>query len=327
MNHSALFRIVGLLTAAVLCASAQAQKDPTRSFPDKPIHVIVGYAAGGANDLVARVFGSKLTEGLGQPVIVENKTGAAGMISVEYVTKARPDGYTLLFAASSMFTSNPVMFKRVPYTLSDVVPISTVVTYPFFVMVSASLPIQSIKELVERLKAKPEDANASGAAGIHQLAFELFKSQTGTRGEYIPYRSTTESINAVIAGEALMTIADAAAASGALRSGRVRGLAVTSPKRLASYPDIPTVAELGFPELEMGSWMGLVAPAGTPMSIVKKLQEEVNRIIKMADFRERMSVLQVNPEENTSEQFTAMISSDLARWRAVAKAGNIEPAN
>jgi tripartite-type tricarboxylate transporter receptor subunit TctC len=325
MNVSALFRIVGLLTAAVLFTSAQAQEDPAKGYPNKLIRLVVGFAAGGANDLVARVFGPKLAEGLGQPVIVENRTGAAGMISVENVTKAKPDGYTLLFAASSMFTSNPVMFKKVPYTLSDVVPISTVVTFPFFVMVSSSLPIQSIKELVEQLKAKPGGANASGAAGIHQLGFELFKSQTGTRGEYIPYKSTTQSINAVMAGEVLMTVADAGAASGALRSGRVRALAVTSPKRLASYPAVPTVAELGLPDLEMGSWMGLVAPAGTPMPIVRMLQEEVNRIVKMPDFRERMSMLQVDPEGNTSEQFTAMISSDLARWRVVAKASNIEP--
>ena len=325
MNLSALFRIVGLLIAAVLFTSAQAQEDPAKGYPNKLIRLVVGFAAGGANDLVARVFAPKLAEGLGQAVIVENRTGAAGMISVEHVAKARPDGYTLLFAASSMFTSNPVMFKKVPYTLSDVVPISTVVTFPFFVMVDAFLPIQSIRELVERLKAKPEGANASGAAGIHQLGFELFKSQTGTRGEYIPYKSTTQSINAVIAGEVLMTVADAGAASGALRSGRVRALAVTAPKRLASYPDIPTVVELGLPDLEMGSWMGLVAPAGTPMTIVRALQEEINRIVKSPDFKQRMSTLQVDPEGNTSEQFTAMISSDLARWRAVAKASNIEP--
>lgn len=314
---------LSLVTAAVLSTSVSAQEDPAKSYPDKMIRLIVGYAAGGANDLVARVFGPKLAEGLGQPVIVENRVGAAGMISVDHVAKSRPDGYTLLFAASSMFTSNPVMFKKVPYTLSDVVPISTVVTFPFFVMVSATTPIQSVKELVEHLKAKPGGANASGAAGIHQLGFELFKNQTGTRGEYIPYKSTTQSISAVMAGEVLMTVADAGAASGALRSGKVRALAVTSPARLASYPGIPTVAELGYPELEMGSWMGLVAPAGTPAAIIRKLQDEINRIIKLPDFRERMSVLQVSPEGNTSEQFTAMIATDLARWRAVAKAANI----
>lgn len=316
---------LSLVTATMLSTSVSAQDDPAKNYPDKMIRLIVGYAAGGANDLVARVFGPKLAEGLGQPVIVENRTGAAGMISVEYVAKARPDGHTLLFAASSMFTSNPVMFKRVPYALADFTPISTVVAFPFFIMVSSSQPIQSVKELVEHLKAKPGGANASGAAGIHQLGFELFKNQTGTRGEYIPYKSTTQSINAVMAGDVLMTVADAGAASGGLRSGKVRAVAVTSPTRLASYPDIPTVAELGYPDLEMGSWMGLVAPAGTPQPIIKKLQEEINRIVKMPDFRERMSVLQVNPEGNTSDQFTAMISSDLVRWRAVAKAANILP--
>ncbi len=327
MNHSALFRIVGLLTAAVLFSSAQAQKDPAKSYPDKPIHVIVGYAAGGGNDLVARIISQKLAEELGQPVIVENKTGAAGMISVEYVTKAKPDGYTLLFAASSMFTTNPVMFKKVPYTLSDVVPISTVVTYPFVLVVSASQPIQSVKELVEYLKANPQRANFSGAAGIYQLAFELFKSRTGTRGEYIPYKGSNECVNAVMAGEVLMTVAYGESLSGTLKGGKVRGLAVTSRERLASYPDISTVAEAGFPEFEMGSWMGLLAPAGTPMPIVRKVQEEVNRIVKTKVFKERMNALDFNPEGNTSEQFAAMITSELARWRAVAKATNIEPAN
>lgn len=328
MKKREFFKHLGVLS--VLCAVGVMAAAPVwaqQDYPNKPIRLIVGYAAGGANDLVARVFGAILAEGLGQPVIVENKTGAAGMIGVEHVTKARPDGYTLLFAASSMFTSNPVMFKKVPYTLSDVVPISTVVTYPFFIMVNASSPVQSIKELIEHLKAKPEGVNASGAAGIHQLAFELFKNQTGTRGEYIPYKSTTQSINAVIAGDALMTIADAGAALGALKGGKVRALAVTSRERLASFPNTPTVAEAGFPGLEIGSWMGLIAPAGTPMPIVRKLQEEVNRIATTILFKERMSALEVNPEGNTSEQFAAMITSDLARWRAVAKASNIEPAN
>lgn len=327
MMHSVLFRMMGIAIAAALFTSAQAQKDPTKSYPDKPIHVIVGYGAGGSNDLVARVLGAKLAEGFGQPVIVENKTGAAGMIGVEYVTKAKPDGYTLLFAASSMFTTNPLFFEKVPYTSNDIAPVSAVINFPFVVMVSAALPIYSIKDLVEHLKAKPESANGSGAAGNHQLAFELFKKQTGTRAQYIRYRATTESINAVVAGEVLMTIADAGGASAALRSGKVRGLAVTSSNRLATYPDIPTVIELGYPELEMSAWQGLAAPAGTPMPIVKKLQEEVNRIVKTTEFKERMNALELNPVQSTSEQFAALITSDVARWRAVAKASNIKPTN
>lgn len=327
MNKSALHRIAGLLTAAVLLTSAQAQDDLAKNYPDKPIRVIVGYAAGGANDLVARVVSQKLSEGLGRPVIVENKTGAAGSIAAKYVAEANGDGYTLLFAPSSMFTTNPVMFKKVGYSLSDFMPISTAVTYPFVLVVSASQPIQSVKQLVEHIKANPQNANFSGSAGVFQLAYELFKSQTGTSGEYITYKGTNQAVTAVIAGEVLMTMADGGPLSGALKGGKVRGLAVTSRERLASYPEIPTVAEAGFPKLEMGSWMGLLAPAGTPMPIVRKLQEEMKRIVHTTVFKERMNAIEVKPEVNTSEQFAAMITSDLTRWRAVAKASNIEPAN
>ncbi|HWP10345.1 MAG TPA: tripartite tricarboxylate transporter substrate binding protein, partial [Ramlibacter sp.] len=230
-----------------------------------------------------------------------------------------------LFAPSSMFTTNPVMFKKLPYALGDFVPVSTAVTYPLILVVGASQPHQSAKDLVDYLKKNPGKSNFAGAAGLFQLAFELFKTQTGTQGEYITYKGTNQSVTAVMTGEVLMTMADAGPVAGALKGGKVRGLAVTSRERLAAYPNIPTVGEAGFPGLEMGSWMGLMAPAGTPMPIVRKLQNEVNRIAKSAAFKERMTALEVNPEGNTSEEFASMINADLARWRAVAKASNIEP--
>jgi tripartite-type tricarboxylate transporter receptor subunit TctC len=325
MKHSLSFRILGLLTALLALASAHAQDSAAKAYPDKPIRVIVGYAPGGGNDLVARILSQQLSEGMGQPVVVENKPGAAGAIAASFVAKANPDGYTLLFAPSSMFTTNPVMSRKLPYSLGDFVPVSTAVTYPLILVVGASQQAQSAKDLVEYVKANPKQANFAGAAGLFQLAFELFKSQTGTNGEYITYKGTNQSVAAVMTGEVLMTMADAGPVAGALKGGKVRGLAVTSRERLASYPNIPTVAEAGYPGLEMGSWMGLLAPAGTPMPIVRKLQQEVNRIVKSAAFKERMNSLEVNAEANTSEEFAAMISSDLARWRAVAKASNIEP--
>jgi tripartite-type tricarboxylate transporter receptor subunit TctC len=325
MNHPFLFRLLCLATALVSFASAQAQDNPAaKNFPDKSIHVIVGYAAGGANDLVARVLSQKLGEALGQAVVVENKVGASGSIAAAYTAKANPDGYTLLFAPSSMFTTNPVMFKKLPYALSDFAPISMVATFPLFVVVGSSQPFQSTKDLVEYLKINPKKANFAGAAGIHQLAFELFKSQTGTTGEYIAYKGTNQSVAAVMTGDVLMSMADAAGVAGQLKSGQVRGLAVTSRERLTSYPNIPTVAEAGYPGLEMGSWMGLLAPAATPAPIVKKLQQEVNRIVKTAAFKERMNSLELKPETSTPEEFALMINSELARWRAVAKASNIE---
>lgn len=320
-----LLVVASCMGAVSLTTSVRAQGDPAKSYPSRAVQLIVGYAAGGANDTVARVMAPKLSEALGQPVVVENRTGAAGMIGVVHVAKANPDGHILLFAASSMFTTNPVMFKEVPYTLNDFAPISTAVTFPFFVVVSASQPIQSIKDLGDYMKANPRKANNSGAAGVHQLAFELFKSQTGAPGEFVGYKGTNESVAAVMGGNVLMTIADAGGVAPQLKGGKVRALAVTTPKRSAGFPDVPSVAELGYPKMEMSSWMGLLAPAGTPMPIVRKLQEEVKKIVESAYFRERMTALHVDPESSTPQEFGRLITTGLAQWQAVAKTSNIAP--
>ena len=321
-------RWAGLALAAALSVPAPAQVDPARGYPDKPIHVIVGFAAGGGTDVIARLVGLKLSESLGQSVVVDNKTGASGILSADFVAKSRPDGYTLLMAPSAVFTTNPIMFAKLPYSPTrDFVPISRAVVFPLFLVVSASQPIRSVKELVEYIKANPRKANYGGSAGIFQLALELFKLRTGTQVEYIPYKGTNESVNAVMAGDVLMIMADAGPVSGALKGGKVRGLAVTSPARMASFPDIPTMAEVGIPDMFIQSWMGFFAPVGTPAAIVRKLQDEVNRILRLPDIGERLSALQVEPAGNTSEEFAQLIATDLARWRAIASSANIKPAN
>jgi len=323
--RNALLVIASCVGSIALATAVQAQGDPAKSYPNRPVQLIVGYAAGGANDIVARVMAPKLAEALGQPVVVENRTGAAGMIGAAYVAKANPDGHTLLFAPSSMFTTNPVMFKEVPYSLKDFAPISTVVTFPFFVVVNSSQSIRSIKDLAGYMKANPLKANNSGAAGVHQLAFELFKAQTGAPGEFVRYKGTNESVAAVISGDVLMTIADAGGVVPQLKGGKVRALAVTTAKRSAGFPDVPSVMELGYPKMEMASWMGLLAPAGTPLPIVRKLQAEVARLVGSAYFRERMAPLYVDPESSTPQEFAGLITTGLAQWQAVAKASNITP--
>jgi len=327
MSFLSSLRTLTILTAAALPVAAQADPDPASSYPNHPVRVIVGYAAGGASDTVARALSQKLSDRFGQPVIVENRTGAGGIVGAQHVATADRDGYTLLFAPSSIFTTNPVMYKTLPYSSRDFAPIASVVTYPFFLIVNATEPIQSVSELTRFLKGNPTRANFGGAAGIFQLGYELFKSQTGTTGEYISYRGTNHSVNAVMAGEILMTMADGAPASAALQTGRVRALAVTAERRAKAYPDVPTVVEAGFPDLKMGSWMGLFAPAGTPPSIVKKLEGEVMAITRSADFQEQMSKLQVNADGMQSGEFGKMIDSDLARWRHVAREAKIEPKN
>ena len=310
-----------LVMAGAFAGSAHAQ-----AYPDKPVHVVVGFAAGGGTDVLARLVGLKMAEALGQPFLVENRLGNSGMISAEYVAKAKPDGYTLLFAPSAIFTTNPVIYAKVPYSpTKDFIPVSQAVTYPFFILSNASQPIHSMKELIGFAKTHPDKANYSGSAGIFQLALELLKSRTGTHIQYIPYKGTNEAINAVMAGDVLMTMADTGPASGPLKGGKVRALAVTAPRRLSAYPDVPTMEEAGIPDMVVQSWAGLFAPAGTPAAIVRKLQDEVARVVKLPDVRERMAALQVEPEGNTSEQFARLIAADLARWRDVARIGNIKP--
>lgn len=309
-------------------ASAQAQVDVAKSYPNKPIRVTVGFAAGGGTDIVARLVAQKLSEGLGQPVVIENKPGTSGIIGAEYVARAQPDGYTLLMSPSGVFVINPVMYSKLPYSpVRDFVPVSIVANFPLILVVNASQPIKSVKDLVEQLKTRPQSANYSASASAFQLATELFKIRTGTQMEYIPYKGTNESVNAVVSGDVLMTFADAGPATGPLKSGKVRGLAVTAPARLAAFPDIPTMAEAGFTDMEIQFWMGFFAPAGTPPAIVRKLQDEIIRVANLAEIRERLIGLSVNPVGSTSEELSRTISTEIARWGAVAKASNIKPTN
>lgn len=320
--------LAGLAISAVLATSAQAQVDPAQRYPAKPIRVIVGFTAGGGTDVLARMVGQKVSDALGQPVVVENRTGASGIIAAEYVAKSSSDGYTLLMSPSTVFTINPIMFSKLPYSpVRDFVPISKAVTFPFVLVVNPSLPIGSIKELVDYIKANPGKANYGGPSGLFQLALELFKLRTGTKVEYIPYKGSNETVSAVMAGDVLMALVDTGPVSGPLKGGKVRGIAVTSAQRMPLFPDIPTMFEAGLQGMVIEGWMGLFAPAGTPMPIVMKLQDEVVRVVKLPDVRERMNALQLAPSGSTSVEFGRSIASDLERWSAIAKSANIKPTN
>ncbi len=329
MHSLASARLASLVLAALLTTLVQAQVNPAKSYPERPIHIVVGFAAGGGTDIIARTVGEMLSELLNQPVVVDNKLGAAGIIASEYVARANPDGYTLFMAPSGVMVANPVIYKKLPYSPTrDFIPISMAITYPLFLVVNSSEPIQSMKELVGYIKSNPGKANYGGSSGLFQLYLELFKLRTGTQVEFIPYKGgNSEAMRNVMAGNILMTISDATTAIGAIKSGKVRSLAVTSPRRVPYFPDIPTMAEAGFPEMGFISWMGFFAPAKTPMVIVRKLQDEINRILKLPEFRKRMNALQVDPAGNTSEEFARVIASEIALWSDVAKAGNIAPIN
>ena len=330
MNGYAInfLRHCAAVCAALGIAAAAPALAQDASYPNKPIRIVIGLAAGGGIDVITRVIAQKLSEQLGQQVLVENKAGASGIIAAEFVMKAPPDGYTLMMAPSGPMVYNPIMFTKLPYSpLKDFVPIGMVASFPLIAVVNTATPVKTMKELVDYAKANPAKANYAASTTAFQLTTELLNMQSGAGLVNITYKGTNESVAAVLGCDVLMTIADSGPASAALRGGKVRGLAVTAKQRMAAFPDLPTVAEAGFPELETTLWGGLFAPVGTPRAIVKKLEEEVARAVRSADVRERFNTLTVNPVGGTGEELAQTIASEIARWSAVAKKSDIKPNN
>jgi tripartite-type tricarboxylate transporter receptor subunit TctC len=307
-----------LIFAAALPAAAQ-------DYPAKPIHIIVGYAAGGGNDIIVRVMQPEMTKGLGQPVIVENKPGAQSIIAAEYAAKAAPDGYTLFMGPSGPMTINPATYSKLPYDpVRDFAPISLICDFPLILAVSPTLPVQDVKGLIAYAKAHPDKANYASSAGIFQVTTELFKQKTGANFVMIPYKSSGESAQAVIAGQVMMTIADPPPLSGPLKAGTLRGLAVTSAKRHPSWPDIPTMAEAGVPDMEVPVWTAFFAPAKTPRAIIARLQKEVARVVQAPDVKQRFAQMGLEPVGSTPQELARIVARDVAKYTAVAKAANIK---
>jgi tripartite-type tricarboxylate transporter receptor subunit TctC len=311
-----------VLFALALSAGPAAAQD---AYPSKPIRIVVGYSAGGGNDIIVRVMAPEMSRALGQPVIVENKPGAQSIIAAEMVAKAPPDGYTLLMGPSGPMTINPATYTKLPYSPQrDFAPISMIASFPLIVAVSPSLPVRSIKELVEYVKTNPGKANYASSAGIFQIATEMFKQRTGTKIEMIPYKGSGDSIQAVIGGQVMMTIIDPPPTAGPLKAGTVRGLAVTSPKRHPSWPDLPTMAEAGVPDMEVPVWTAFFAPAKTPPAIVARLQSEVARAVQTKEVRERFAGMGLDPVGGSSDDLARQVARDIEKWTAVAKAANIK---
>ncbi len=313
--------ILGALAFLVAAIPAAAQD----AYPSKPIRIVVGYSAGGGNDIIVRVMTPELSKGLGQPVIVDNKPGAQSIIAAELVAKSAPDGYTLLMGPSGPMTINPATYSKLPYSPTrDFAPISMICSFPLLVTVNAQLPIRNMRELIDYAKKHPGSANYASSAGIFQVTTELFKQRTGTQFVMIPYKSSGESVQAVIAGQVTMTIVDPPPATGPLKAGTLRGLAVTSPRRHPSWPDLPTMAEAGVPDMEVPVWTALFAPAKTPPAIVARLQKEVARVVHSPEVKERFAAMGLDPVGSTSEELGRVVARDLEKYIAVAKAANIK---
>src|SRR5467141_3007243 len=279
-RRSLIGKYLGLITlAAIAVASAAAQEDPSK-YPTRPIHIIVGFTAGGGNDIIARIFGQKLSESLGQPVIVENKPGGGAIVATEYVAKSAPDGYTLLVGASGM-AINPAVYAKLPYdSVRDFVAVSELASFPLILIVNPSSPIKSVAELVAYAKANPDKANYSSSSAAFQLVTEQFKQKTGAPMQVIPYKGASDSVMAVISGQVTATIADAGPVSSQVQGGQARALAVAAAKRMEDLPDVPTMKEAGA-DLDAVLWSGIFTPRDTPPLIVRKLEGELMRIARL----------------------------------------------
>jgi tripartite-type tricarboxylate transporter receptor subunit TctC len=311
-----------MLTMLALAASSASAQD---AYPGKPIRILVGYAAGGGNDIIVRVMQPELQKGLGQPVIVENRPGAQSIIAADLAAKAAPDGYTLLMGPSGPMTINPATYSKLPYSpLRDFAPISMICEFPLLVTVDARLPIRNVKELVEYAKANPGKSNYASSAGIFQITTELFNQKTGAAIEMISYKSSGESVQAVIGGQVMMTIVDPPPATGPLKAGTLRGLAVTSGKRHPSWPELPAMAEAGIADMEVPVWTAFFAPAKTPSAIVARLQREVARVVQTAEVRDKFAGMGLDPVGGSSEDLARRVARDIEKWTAVAKAANIK---
>jgi tripartite-type tricarboxylate transporter receptor subunit TctC len=318
-------RFLGML-ATVLCVwpsgHALAQGG---AFPERPVRIVVPFGAGGGTDTIARVIAAKMSESFGQPVIVENKPGAQGVIASELVRNAAPDGHTILIATSGPMAANVAIRSKLPYhPLRDFAPVAMIGSYPVIMVVNASLPVNSVQELIAYAKARPDKVNYASSGSLGQLASELFNQRAGTRFQYVPYKSSGDFVAALLSNDVTMALSDTPPVSGQVRAGKLRALAITSASRHHAWPDVPTMAEAGLPDFVVEFWNGFFAPARTPAPIVRKLHAETARVVGLPEVRERLNGLGVDPSAMPGEEFAKIIAADIARWTAVAKAADIK---
>jgi tripartite-type tricarboxylate transporter receptor subunit TctC len=304
----------GLLSLGIAFGSAQAD-----DFPAKPIRIYVGQGAGGGMDTLARLVGQRLSTSMGQPVVVENKVGAGGIIATEFVARSPADGYSLLLSPIGNMVFTPILTPKLRYSpTKDFTPVSLLATFPLVLVVNSKQNINTVADLVAYMKAQPAKSNFGGSGPAFQFASELFRLKTGTPGEFIQYKSMSETLTAVMAGDLIMSMVDTGPAIPQITAGNIRALAVTSPTRLPNLPNVPTMAELGLPDIEFRYWAGVFAPTGTPAAVVKKLEAEIAKVLRLPEVVAQMAVNQVTATSSTSEELSKLLVNDLARWAAVA---------
>ena len=325
MNYKYLFLLIFIFACSTNVTPAPGQS-ASALFPSKPVRVIVGQAPGGATDLIGRTLTGKLTEALGQSVIIDNRTGAAGSIGAALVAKSVPDGYTLLLVSSS-YSINPSLYKSLPFDpQKDLAPVMLLAESPFLLVVHSSLPVRSVMELVNLAKSVPDTLNfASGGTGSSgHLAGELFTGASGVKMAHVPYKGAGPALTDTIAGQTQLTFASMISSLQHVRSGRLRALAVTSVKRSSALPNLPTVAEAGVQNYSTTTWYGMLAPAGTDAAIIAKLNAELQKIVTHSEVRQKILADGAEPAGGSPEVFRKHLIAEIAKWQRVVKAAGIQ---
>ena len=318
-------RRLAAAAGAMACLMAGGNAWSQAAYPSKPVRLIVPWPPGGGADVLMRLLTPKLSEQLGQQVVIDNRGGAAGNIGAEMAAKSPPDGYTIVFAYSGTHSINPHIYSKMPFKESDFAPIIWLSSVPQVVVVHPSLPVKTIKDLIALAKAKPGQLTfgSSGNGAINHLAGELFSHMTGTKLVHVPYKGGGPAAVALLSGEIALILGEPASLVGHIKAGKVRPIAVTTAQRALSFPELPTVAEAGVPGYEVTSWNGMLAPAATPQDIVRRLNTEYNKIISDPEMRKRMIANGYEPVGGPPEKFGEHIRAEIAKWGPVVKRANV----
>jgi tripartite-type tricarboxylate transporter receptor subunit TctC len=318
--------ILQLFGGIAVCQSLPLVHAFAQSYPVRPINLFVGYAAAGAADITARVVGQKVSEILGQPVIVRNQPGASTTLATETVARSAADGYTLLLIPISTAVYSGLR-EKLPYNLErDLAPVSLVATGPFLLIVNSSVPARSVKELIELAQSRPRKINAAsmGVGSAHHLVLELFKAMAKVDIVHVPYKGAAPADLAVATGEVQMGFSSPAGALALLKSGKIRALAVTSAKRLSSLPSVPTLDESGLTGFDYSAWYGIAAPAGVPQNIIMSLNAAIGKAVQTPEVKDVLTKQGFEPTSSTPEEFAAIISREIKRTVSVAKTAKLD---
>lgn len=311
------------LLVALLLLLASALPSGAQGYPDKPIRLVIPFPAGGGADSMARPLAQKLTTQLGQPVVLDHKSGAGGTIAAETAAAASPDGYTLMFATLGTHAINPSLYAKLRYDpVKDFVPVALTHVAPRVLVVHPSVPAQNVKELLALAKAKPGTLTfgSSGNGGVNHLAGELMKSMAGVDMIHVPYKGAAPAAVDLLGNRLSMVFDSIVVWSDHIKTGKVRALGVSSAQRSAALPNVPSIAEAGLPGFDVANWLGVLAPAKTPAAIVAKLNAELRSAMTDPDMRQQMAAVGVDPATSTPQEFGDIIRKDIAKWAVVVKA-------